>query len=91
MAHDESVLFSGAGGAPTGPGTFVVLQLARAGGQKQSIAGHLDDMSRMAEIELSELSDGEYKPAIVAWTRDGSSLPRVVKLPTVEVVGSAGL
>jgi len=82
-------LFVALGGAPTGPGTSVVLQLARAGGQKQSIAGHLDDVGRVAEIELSGLSDGEYKPAIVAWTRDGSSLPRVVKLPTVEVVGSA--
>jgi hypothetical protein len=81
-------LFVALGGAPTGPGTSVVLQLARAG-QKQSIAGHLDDVGRVAEIELSELSDGEYKPTIVAWTRDGSSLPRVVKLPIVEMAGSA--
>jgi hypothetical protein len=76
------------GGAPTGPRTSVVLQLVQADGQKQSIAGHLDDVGRVAEIELSGLSDGEYKPAIVAWTADGSSLPRVVKLPTVEVIGS---
>jgi len=80
-------LFVALGGAPTG--TSVVLQLTRAGGQKQSIAGHLDDAGRVAEIGLSGLSDSEYKPAIVAWTRDGSALPRVVKLPTVEVVGSA--
>ena len=77
------------GGAPTGPGTSVVLQLVQDGGQKQSIVGHLDDVGRVAEIELSGLAGGEYKPAIAAWTPDGSSLPRVVKLPTVEVVGSA--
>ena len=82
-------LFVTLGGVPAGPGTSVVLQLARIGGQKQSIAGRLDDVGRVAEIELSELSYGEYKPAIVAWTRDGSSLPRVVKLSTVEVTGSA--
>jgi hypothetical protein len=80
-------LFVALGGGPTG--TSVVLQLTRAGGQKQSIVGHLDDAGHVAEIGLSGLSDSEYKPAIVAWTRDGSSLPRVVKLPTVEVVGSA--
>jgi hypothetical protein len=77
------------GGAPTGPGTSVALQLVQADGQKQSIVGHLDDVGRVAEIELSGLADGEYKPTVVAWTLDGSSLPRVVKLPTVEVVASA--
>jgi hypothetical protein len=73
------------GGAP-GPGTSVVLQLVQADGQKQNIVGHLDDVGRVAEIELSGLADGEYKPTVVASTQDGSSLPRVVKLPTVEVV-----
>ncbi len=76
-------------GAPTGPGTSVVLQLVQAGGRKQSIVGHLDDMGRVAEIRLSGLADGEYRPTIAAWTPEGSSLPRVVKLPTVEVVGPA--
>jgi hypothetical protein len=82
-------LFVTLGDAPTRSGTSVVLQLVEAGGQKQSIAGHLDDVGRVAEIELSGLSYGEYKPAIVAWTPDGSSLPRVVKLPTVELAESA--
>lgn len=72
----------------TGPRTSVVLQLVQVGGQKHNLAGHLDDVSRVAKIEVSGLPDGEYKPAIVAWTPDGSSLPRVVKLPTVEVTGS---
>ncbi|MGZ6780366.1 MAG: hypothetical protein ACXVGO_15400, partial [Mycobacterium sp.] len=76
-------------GAPTGPGTSVVLQLIQSGGRKQSIVGHLDDVGRVAKIQLSGLADGEYKPTIAAWTPEGSSLPRVVKLPTVEVVGSA--
>lgn len=78
------------GGAPTGPGPSVVLQLAQAGGRKQSFVGHLDDVGRVAEIELSGLADGEYEPTVVAWTPDGSSLPCVVKLPTVEVVGTLG-
>ena len=82
-------LFVTLGGALAAPGTSVVLQLVQAGGQKHSIAGHLDDTGRGAEIELSGLADGEYRPAIVAWTRDGSSLPRIVKLPAVQLVGSA--
>ena len=57
--------------------------------EKQSIAGHLDDMGRLAEIESSGLSDGEYQLDVVASMPDGSSLPRVVKLPTVEVATSA--
>jgi hypothetical protein len=78
------------GGAPTGPGTAVVLQLVQADGQKQNIVGHLDDVGHVAEIELSGLADGEYKPTVVAWTPDGSSLPRVVKLPTVVVAPATG-
>ena len=77
------------GGGPAGPGASVVLQLVQADGQKQNIAGHLDDTGRVAEIELSGLADGEYAPTIVAWTPDASFLPRIVKLPAVEVVGSA--
>jgi hypothetical protein len=82
-------LFVTLGGAPTGSRASVVLQLVEADGQKQSIAGRLDDVGRVAEIKLSGLSDGEYKPAIVACTPDGSFLPRVVKLPLVALVGSA--
>src|SRR5262249_22658016 len=52
------------GGAPAGPGTAVVLQLVQADGQKQNIVGHLDDMGHVAEIELSGLADGEYKPTV---------------------------
>lgn len=77
------------GGAPAARGTSVVLQFVQAGGQKQIIAGHLDDRGRTAEIELGGLADGEYRPTIVAWARDGSSLPRIVKLPTVQLLGSA--
>jgi hypothetical protein len=77
------------GDAPSGPGTSVVLQLVPADGQKQNIVGHLDHVGRVAEIELSGLAGGEYKPTVVASTPDGSSLPRVVKLPTVEVVAQA--
>jgi hypothetical protein len=77
------------GPARTGPQTSVVLQLAQTGGPKQNIAGHLDGTGQVAEVDLSGLADGEYIPAIVASTRDGSFLPRVVKLPAVEVVGSA--
>jgi hypothetical protein len=78
------------GGAPTGPGTAVVLQLVQADGQKQNIVGLLDDVGHVAEIELRGLADGEYKPTVVAWTPDGSSLPRVVKLPTVVVASATG-
>jgi ABC-type Fe3+ transport system substrate-binding protein len=42
-----------------------------------------------AEIDLRDLATGEYEPTIAAWRPDGSSSPRVVKLPTVAVVGSA--
>jgi len=78
------------GGPPTGPGTAVVLQLVQADGQKQNIVGHLDDVGHVAEIDLSGIADGEYKPTVVAWTPDGSSLPRVVKLPAVVVASATG-
>ena len=69
------------GGAPTGPGTSVVLQLVQAGAPKRSIAGQLDAVGRVAKIKLSGLASGEYEPTIAAWAADGSALPRVVKLP----------
>lgn len=77
------------GPGTTGPKTSVVLQLAQTGGPKQNIAGHLDETGQLAEVDLGGLADGEYVPTIVASTRDGSLLPRVVRLPAVEVVGSA--
>ena len=77
------------GGGQAGSGASVVLQLVQAGGQKQNIAGHLDETGRVAEVELSGLADGEYTPTIVARTPDASFLPRIVKLPAVDVVGSA--
>jgi hypothetical protein len=76
------------GGTPAGPGTTVVLQLGRTGGQKQTIVGRLDDGGRVAELELSGLAGGEYYPTLAAWRPDGACLPRVVKLPTVDVIGS---
>jgi hypothetical protein len=77
------------GPGQTGPLTSVVLQLAQVSGPKQNIACHFDETGQVAEVDLSGLTDGEYVPTIVASTRDGSFLPRIVKLPAVEVVGSA--
>lgn len=77
------------GPGQTGPLTSVVLQLAEVSGPKQNIAFHFDETDQVAEVDLSGLADGEYVPTIVASTRDGSFLPRIVKLPAVEVVGSA--
>jgi hypothetical protein len=74
---------------PSGSGTSVVLQLVRNGGHKLSIAGQFDAAGRVAEIALGGLPTAEYKPAVVAWTPDGSSLPCVVKLPAVDVVAPA--
>ena len=80
-------LFVTLGSGASGPGACVVLQLIQLGGRKQRIEGQLDDTGRVTEVEVSGLADGEYTPSIVAWTPDGSSLPRVVKLPTVAVSG----
>jgi hypothetical protein len=77
------------GGTPSGSGTSVVLQLVRNGGHKLSIAGQFDAAGRVAEIALGGLPIAEYKPAVVAWTPDGSSLPCLVKLPAVDVVAPA--
>ena len=77
------------GSTPSGPGTSVVLQLVRDSGQKLDIAGQFDAAGRMAEIALEGLPSAEYKPAVVAWTPDGSSLPCVVKLAAVDVVAPA--
>jgi hypothetical protein len=77
------------GGTPSGSGTSVVLQLVRDGGHKLSIAGQFDAAGRVAEIALGGLPSAEYKPAVVAWTPDGSFLPCVVKLPAVDVVAPA--
>ena len=77
------------GPGQAGPRTSVVLQLTRAGEPKQNIAGHLDETGQVAEVDLSGLAHGQYQPTIVASTRDGSFLPRVVKLPVIEVVRSA--
>jgi hypothetical protein len=77
------------GPGPSGLQTSVVLQLARPDGAKQNIAGRLDEAGHVAEVDLSGLADGEYTPAIVASTRDGSFLPRIVRLPTIEVTGAA--
>jgi len=82
-------LFVTLGGAPAGARTCVVLQLVQLGGRKQNIAGQLDDLGVSAEFELSGLASGEYEPTIVASAPDGSALPCVVKLPTVEVAGAA--
>ncbi len=77
------------GGGLAGDGASVVLQLVQATGQKQNIEGHLDETGRLAEVELNGLPVGEYTPTIVAWTPDASFLPRIVKLPAVEVAGPA--
>jgi len=77
------------GPGQSGPRTSVVLQLAQVSGPKQHIACHFDETGQVAEVDLSGLTDGEYMPTIVASARDGSFLPRIVKLPAVEVVGSA--
>lgn len=82
-------LFVTLGGTPSGSGTSVVLQLVRDSGRKVSIAGQFDEGGRVAEIALGGLPSGGYKPAVVAWTPDGSSLPCVVKLPAVNMVAPA--
>src|SRR5512146_646314 len=51
------------GGTPPGARASVILQLVQAGGRKCNIAGHLDHVGRVAEIELSGLGDGDYTPA----------------------------
>jgi hypothetical protein len=77
------------GPGQSGPRTSVVLQLAQVSGPKQHIACHFDETRQVAKVDLSGLDDGEYMPSIVASARDGSFLPRIVKLPAVEVTGSA--
>jgi hypothetical protein len=76
------------GPGQSGPRTSVVLQLTQPGGAKQNIAGRPGKTGQAAEVDLSGLADGEYVPAIVASTRDGSLLPRIVKLPAIEVTGA---
>jgi hypothetical protein len=87
--HQPAKLIVTLGSSPAGPRTSVVLQLAQPDGPKQNIAGHLDETGQKAEVELTGLAVGEYRPTIVASTRDGSFLPRVVKLPAVELAGPA--
>jgi len=76
------------GPGQSGPRTSVVLQLTQPGGAKQNIAGRPGKTGQAAEVDLSGLADGEYAPVIVASTRDGSLLPRIVKLPAIEVTGA---
>lgn len=87
--HQPAKLIVTLGSSPAGPRTSVVLQLAQPDGPKQNIAGHLDETGQKAEVELTGLAAGEYRPTIVASTRDGSFLPRVVRLSTVELAGPA--
>jgi hypothetical protein len=87
--HQPAKLIVTLGSSPAGPRTSVVLQLAQPDGPKQNIAGHLDETGQKAEVELTGLAVGEYRPTIVASTRDGSFLPRVVRLSTVELAGPA--
>jgi hypothetical protein len=87
--HQPAKLIVTLGSSPAGPRTSVVLQLAQPDGPKQNIAGHLDETGQKAEVELTGLAAGEYRPTIVASTRDGSFLPRVVKLSAVELAGPA--
>jgi hypothetical protein len=76
------------GPGQSGPRTSVVLQLTQPGGAKQNISGRPGKTGQAAEVDLSGLADGEYVPVIVASTRDGSLLPRIVKLPAIEVTGA---